>query len=89
MHCFIDLKTSTTITVLVIDIKKNSSKFIIEKCFSNFKFNWQSGHSVFSFSHFRFNAVCNYTLNREEQCRNSEMMPKLAAATVFHFWRNH
>jgi len=65
IHIFIGLKPSMKIADLVRDIKNNSSKFINENRLLPFKFEWQSGYGVFSYSQSQIGKVFDYILNQE------------------------
>ena len=66
IHCFVGLKPSMSISVLVRDIKNNSTNFVNEKRLVKGKFSWQEGYGAFSYSHSHINDVYNYILNQEE-----------------------
>lgn len=66
IHCFIGLKPSISISDLVREIKNNSSKFINEKGFVKWKFQWQEGYGAFSYANSQVESVYNYILNQEE-----------------------
>ena len=66
IQAFIGLKPSMAISSLVRDIKNNSTKFINEHKFVNWKFSWQEGYGVFSYSHSQISNVYNYILNQEK-----------------------
>jgi putative transposase len=51
-HILIGLKPDIALSVLVRDIKANSSKFINEQGWVRGRFNWQEGFGAFSYSQF-------------------------------------
>lgn len=69
IHIFIGFKPTLKISDLVRDIKTASSKFIREKKFIPYSFNWQEGYGAFTYAHSQVDAVCKYVLNQEEHHR--------------------
>ena len=65
VHILIGLKPSMPISVLVRDVKNNSSNFINKKGFVKGKFSWQEGFGAFSYSHSQLEQVYNYVMNQE------------------------
>ncbi|HRP60953.1 MAG TPA: transposase, partial [Vicingus sp.] len=69
IHIFINIKPSCSIADLVREIKKSSNKFINENKFTPFKFQWQEGYGVFSYSHSHIDRVAKYVMNQKEHHR--------------------
>ena len=65
IHIFTGLKPKESISDLVRDIKKDSSKFINSKNWIRGKFNWQEGFGAFSYGHSQIDNVCQYIQNQE------------------------
>ncbi len=66
IHFLIGMKPSCCLSDLVREIKKSSNDFIKEKKFSKFKFQWQEGYGVFSYSHSALTEVIQYINNQKE-----------------------
>lgn len=66
IHIFIGYNLNQTIPDLVEKIKTSSNRWIKEKEFSQFKFEWQKGYGAFTHSHSQIGAVSNYVLNQEK-----------------------
>jgi len=66
IHFLIGLKPSCKISNLVREIKKSSNVFVKENKFTKFKFEWQEGYGVFSYSHSSLNNVIAYINNQKE-----------------------
>lgn len=66
IHVFIGMKPSCCLSDLVREIKKSSNDFVKENNLSKFKFSWQEGYGVFSYSHSQIDAVAKYILNQKE-----------------------
>lgn len=69
IHFFIGMKPSCCLSDLVREIKKSSNDFIKENKLSKFKFNWQEGYGVFSYSHSQIDTVIKYIMNQKEHHR--------------------
>ncbi|KAA3650772.1 MAG: IS200/IS605 family transposase [Bacteroidetes bacterium] len=69
IHIFIGLKPSCCISDLVREIKKSSSIFIKENHLTPYKFQWQEGYGVFSYSHSHIDRVAKYVMNQKEHHR--------------------
>ncbi|NHB67694.1 IS200/IS605 family transposase [Bacteroidales bacterium M08MB] len=54
------------IPALIRDIKSDSSTFVNEKKLSKFKFQWQEGYGLFSYSMSQRSNVINYIDNQQE-----------------------
>lgn len=64
-----NIKPSCCIADLVREIKKSSNTFINENKFTPFKFQWQEGYGVFSYSHSHIDRVVKYVMNQKEHHR--------------------
>ena len=65
IHIFIGMKPNESISDLVRDIKKDSSKFINSNGWIRGKFQWQEGFGAFSYGHSQINDVIQYIQNQE------------------------
>jgi REP element-mobilizing transposase RayT len=65
IHIFIGLKPDCSVSDLVREIKKSSSKFINTEKLSDYKFNWQEGYGAFSYGHSQIESVYNYVMNQK------------------------
>jgi len=66
VHCFFGLKPSISISEVMKIVKGKSSKYINDNQLTNFKFEWQEGYGVFSYSQSHIDAVYKYIKNQEE-----------------------
>lgn len=66
IHIFIGMRPTQSVSDLLQDIKKSSSKWINEKKFLQTKFEWQSGYGAFSYSKSHVENVVNYIAKQEE-----------------------
>ncbi len=69
IHIFIGLKPVESISDLVREIKTATTDFIRTEKLSPFKFNWQNGYGVFSYSLSEMPRVCRYIRNQKEHHR--------------------
>ena len=69
IHIFLDYNCKELIEDLVREIKKASNIFINENNLTPFKFEWQSGYGVFSYSYREKDKIINYVKNQEEHHR--------------------
>jgi len=60
------MKPSCCLSDLVREIKKSSNKFINEKRFIKYKFEWQEGYGAFSYSHSALDNVIAYIQRQKE-----------------------
>lgn len=65
VHLFVGFKPTILISDFVKEIKVESNEFINNKKWMNWKFNWQEGYGVFSYSQSHIDAVVKYVLNQE------------------------
>ncbi|WP_139856828.1 IS200/IS605 family transposase [Aequorivita sinensis] len=66
IHFLIGMKPSCCLSDLVREIKKSSNKFINEKRFIKYKFEWQEGYGAFSYSHSALDNVIAYIQRQKE-----------------------
>lgn len=65
IHIFLGLNPKESISNLVAEIKKESTKFINSLGYYNKKFHWQDGYAAFSYSRSQVDKVYRYILNQE------------------------
>jgi len=66
LHFFIGMNVEKTISDLMRDIKKESTKFINKNFMVDSKFQWQVGYGAFSYSKNQIDSVVKYILNQRE-----------------------
>jgi putative transposase len=66
IHLFIAIIPDISISSLMREVKAISSKFINEKKYIPYRFEWQEGYGAFSYSHSQKENVIKYILNQEE-----------------------
>ena len=66
LHIFIGMKPNQSVSDLMQEVKRDSSKWINENGFVKNKFEWQSGFGAFSYSISQIDAVVKYIKNQEE-----------------------
>jgi putative transposase len=66
IHILIGYSLNQLVPELVERIKTSSSKWIEQKNFSKFKFNWQIGYGAFTHSHSQLDNMVYYILNQEQ-----------------------
>lgn len=71
VHILLSIRPSISISDLVRDIKNNSSKFINVHGFLPYKFSWQEGFGVFSYSKSDIGKVYSY-IERQESHHSKE-----------------
>jgi REP element-mobilizing transposase RayT len=69
IHIFIGMKPNCNLSDLIREIKKSSNKFIKEKKFTQYKFNWQEGFGAFSYSQSHIDKVIHYILHQKDHHR--------------------
>ena len=69
VHVLCSLSRTTTISELVEEIKKRSSKWMKTKGPRYAKFSWQTGYGVFSVSQSQFDAVRDYIKTQRDHHR--------------------
>lgn len=65
IHVFIGMRPNQSLSDLVKEIKSISSKWINEKRFLPFRFEWQDSYGAFSYSKSHIDAVIKYINNQE------------------------
>lgn len=83
IHMLVSVKPTILISDLVRDIKAGSSKFINDKKWMNYKFNWQEGYGAFSYSKSSVDLVVKYILNQEEHHKINR-----SKLNTWIFWKN-
>ncbi|MFZ0598703.1 MAG: IS200/IS605 family transposase [Flavobacterium sp.] len=66
VHCFLGLKPTISISELMKSVKGKSSRFINEHQLTKYRFEWQEGYGVFSYSQSHIDDVYKYIANQEE-----------------------
>ncbi len=69
VHIFLCYGGHELVHDLVREIKKASNAFIKANNFCPYKFEWQSGYGVFSYSYRERDKIMNYVLKQEEHHR--------------------
>lgn len=69
IHLLIGTKPNCNLSDLIRDIKANSSKWMNEKKFTKFHFEWQTGFGAFTVSQSGVPKVIEYIKNQEEHHR--------------------
>lgn len=69
IHILVGMRPDQSVSNLLQDIKRSSSKWINEKGFTTAKFEWQEGYGAFSYSKSHVKNVINYINNQEEHHR--------------------
>ncbi|MFO7789983.1 MAG: IS200/IS605 family transposase [Bacteroidales bacterium] len=65
VHMFVGQHPSYSIAKIAQEIKSVSSKFINEKKWYRYQFNWQSGYGAFTYSHSQVDNVVKYIINQQ------------------------
>ena len=66
VHCLIGLRPTVSVSELMKVVKGKSSKYINDHQLTKYKFEWQEGYGVFSYSQSHIDAVYKYIANQEE-----------------------
>lgn len=66
VHILVGMRPSQSISDLLQEVKKSSSKWINDKNFLKIKFAWQPGFGAFSYSKSHVNNLIRYIENQEE-----------------------
>ena len=66
IHIFFDYNCKELIPDLVREIKKSSNQFIVDKKFTKYKFEWQSGYGLFSHGYREKQTIIEYIKNQKE-----------------------
>jgi putative transposase len=70
VHILIGYNLNQLILGLVEEIKTSSNKWINEKKFSKYRFEWQKGYGAFTFSHSQLDKEVKYVLSQNDHHRN-------------------
>ena len=62
IHIFIGYNLNQYIPDLVEEIKTSSNRWIKDKKFSKYKFEWQKGYGAFTHSHSQLDSIIKYIL---------------------------
>ena len=65
-HIFVGFKPTILMCDFVKEIKVETNEFINNKMWTRFRFSWQVGYGVFSYSHSHIDRVIKYILNQEQ-----------------------
>lgn len=65
IHIFIGMRPTQSLSHLMQTVKASSSKWINERKFLNFRFEWQDGYGAFSYSKSQVGKVITYIQNQE------------------------
>ena len=65
IHIFFSMNPNCNLSHLVRDLKSDTSAFINKNKLSRYKFNWQEGYGVFSYSISHRSRVINYIDNQQ------------------------
>ena len=65
LHLLIGMTPSCCLSDLVREIKKSSNKYINEKRFTSFRFQWQEGFGAFSYHQSNLEQVIQYIENQK------------------------
>jgi putative transposase len=66
VHILLNIKPNIALSDLMRDVKSNSTNWINEKKFSDYKFQWQEGFGAFTYSISQLDNVIKYIDNQEE-----------------------
>lgn len=66
VHILVGLRPTQSISDLMQEVKRSSSKWINERKFTPYKFEWQEGYGAFSYCELHVQQVINYIRNQEE-----------------------
>ncbi len=66
IHIFIGMRPNQSLSDLVKEIKSISSKWINEKRFLPFRFEWQNSYGAFSYGRSQIDSVVKFINNQEE-----------------------
>ena len=69
VHILIGMRPVQSLSVLMQDIKANSSRWVNEKQFVKARFEWQEGYGAFSYAKSQLGQVIRYIENQEEHHR--------------------
>ena len=66
VHILLGLHPTVSISNLVMEVKKSTTRFINSNRLTRGKFDWQEGYGAFSYSRFDLDNVYNYIANQKE-----------------------
>jgi REP element-mobilizing transposase RayT len=66
IHFLLGMKPNCRLSDLVREIKKSSNRFIKEKKYSRYPFNWQEGFGAFSYNDNQLSNVIRYIENQKQ-----------------------
>ena len=69
LHLLIGMRPVQSLSDLMEEVKRSSSKWINEKQLASHHFNWQAGFGAFSVGSSSIPVVVNYIMNQEEHHR--------------------
>ena len=69
IHIFIGMDPAESLSSLVREVKKASTRYINQKGFVPGKFAWQTGYGAFSYSRSQRPRVCRYIENQKQHHR--------------------
>lgn len=78
-HILIGLNPVMSVSETIQVLKSETSKFIAERRFSPFKFEWQAGYGAFSHSRGELDKVVSYILGQPEHHRKSTFQEEYLA----------
>jgi hypothetical protein len=61
------IRPDDSISDLVQEVKRQSSKWVNEQNFIKSKFQWQEGYGIFSYGKSQVESIINYIKNQEER----------------------
>ena len=74
VHMLIGLNPDQSISSLMQDIKRSSSRWINENKLSFGKFEWQVGYGAFTYSRSQLKSVINYIENQKEHHKKTSFL---------------
>ncbi len=77
LHLLVSLARQMSVSVVVREIKANSSRWIHESCPKLSRFAWQNGYSAFSVSFSQLEPVKQYIENQEQHHRKRTFREEL------------
>jgi REP element-mobilizing transposase RayT len=84
IHILFELARTVTVSQVVEDVKKSSSKWMKTQPGVSGTFAWQSGYGVFSVSQSSVDVVRAYIANQREHHRNQSFQDELRALFTKH-----
>ncbi len=84
VHILLDLGRTVSVSQVVEDVKKSSSKWIKTQGHEFFAFAWQAGYSAFAVSESNVTAVQQYIVTQEEHHRKTSFQDEYRAFLSKH-----